>query len=46
MRSLLRWLAALGLTIAGLGQAVADDQSLVIPKFVEESGSAGIDSEQ
>ena len=44
MRSLLRWLAALGLTIAGLGQAVADDQSLVIPKFVEESGSAGIDS--
>jgi len=37
-------LAALSLALAGLSQGAAAEQSLVIPKFVEETKSAGIDS--
>jgi hypothetical protein len=44
MPSVLRCLAALVLVLIGMNQAAAADQSLVIPRFVEETKSAGIDS--
>ena len=48
MRALFLRLAALGLVSAGLcqGAAAGEPQSLVIPKFVEETKSAGIDTVQ
>jgi enediyne biosynthesis protein E4 len=44
MRAMSPRLGALGLALAGLSQGAAAEQSIVIPKFVEETKSAGIDS--
>ena len=44
MRMMPLRLAALSLALAGLGHAAAAEPSPVIPTFVEETGSAGIDS--